>query len=352
VSDSPNIGLFPHSNGSSNGSQLSIRELEDGQSVDLILLVRERKLSQKRNGDQYLRLTLADASGTLPAVCWDDATELHEQAEAGKVVRVEGRYAVSEKYGAQLTVRTLERAAEGDYELSDLLDGPAIDAGQMEADFRRLIETVRNPHLKMLLDRLYGEGTETWEVFRVAPAAKFYHEAYRHGLMEHTLAVGQAVNAVSASFPGVDRDLAVTGGLIHDIGKIEAYSSDPAAIDLTDDGRLLGEIPLGYYTVRRQIEQIEGFPWSLARSLLHIVLAHHGKLENGSPVAPMTREAIVVHMVDNLGGTLGSFSRLEKGLQDGEAWSGFDRALSGFAYFASRDAAAEPGNSLPAASGE
>src|SRR4029079_15462054 len=128
-----------------------------------------------------------------------------------------------------------------------------------------------------------------WERFRVAPAAKFYHEAYAHGLLEHTLSVSQAVNAVSASFPGVDRDLAVTVALIHDIGKIEAYSADPAAIDLTDDGRLLGEIPLGYYLVRRQIEQIDGFSWPLARRLLHIVLAHHGKLENGSPVVPMTR---------------------------------------------------------------
>ena len=316
-----------------------------------MLLVRERKLSQKRNGEDYLRLTLADSSGTLPAVCWEGASDLHELAEPGCAVRVEGRYAVSEKYGPQVTIRTLEAAGEGDYELEDLLEGPAVDPEQMEADFRQLVETVRNPHLKLLLDRFYGEGTETWKVFRVAPAAKFYHEAYRHGLMEHTLSVGQAVNAVSASFPGVDRDLAVTGALLHDIGKIEAYSSDPAAIDMTDDGRLLGEIPLGYYAVRRQIEQIEGFPWSLARSLLHIVLAHHGKLENGSPVAPMTREAIVVHMVDNLGGTLGSFSRLEKGLGEGEAWSGFDRALSGFAYFASRDKSVEGGDSLPAASG-
>lgn len=351
MSDSANIGLFSHSNGSSGDQQVAIRELTDGQSIDLVLLVRERKLSQKRNGEDYLRLILADATGTLPAVCWEGANDLSDLAEPGSAVRVEGRFAISEKYGPQVTIRTLEVAAEGAYELEDLLEKPAVDPAQMEADFRRLIETVRNPHLKLLLDRLYGEGTDTWQVFRVAPAAKFYHEAYRHGLMEHTLAVGQAVNAVSASFPGVDRDLAVTGALIHDIGKIEAYSSDPAAIDMTDDGRLLGEIPLGYYKVRRQIEQIEGFPWGLARSLLHIVLAHHGKLENGSPVMPATREAIMVHMVDNLGGTLGSFSRLEKGLADGEAWSGFDRALSGFAYFASRDTSAATGDSLPAASG-
>ena len=155
-----------------------------------------------------------------------------------------------------------------------------------------------------------------------------------HGLLEHTLSVGQAVSAVSASFPGVDRDVAVTGALIHDIGKIEAYGGDPFAIDLTDDGKLLGEIPLGYYLVRRADRAHRRLParTSPAR-VLHIVLSHHGLLENGSPVVPCTREATVVHAIDNLGGKLGSFDRLEKGLQEGESWSRFDRALSGSAWF-------------------
>ena len=99
------------------------------------------------------------------------------------------------------------------------------------------------------------------------------------------------------------------------------------------------DIPLGYYTVRRAIEDMPGFPPARAEGLLHIILAHHGQLEHGSPVVPCTREATLVHMVDNLGGKLGSFDRLEKALADGERWSGFDRALSGSAYFASRDQA-------------
>jgi 3'-5' exoribonuclease len=142
------------------------------------------------------------------------------------------------------------------------------------------------------------------------------------------------VSAISASFPGIDRDVAVTGALIHDIGKIDAYGLDPAAIDLTDDGRLHGEIPLGYYLVRRQIEQIDGFPWDLGRAVLHILLSHHGTHENGSPVLPSTREATIVHAIDNLGGKLGSFDRLQKELPDGATWSGFDRALAVSAYFA------------------
>jgi 3'-5' exoribonuclease len=128
----------------------------------------------------------------------------------------------------------------------------------------------------------------------------------------------------------------VTGALLHDIGKTDAYEQTGGAIELSDAGKLQGEIPLGYYRVRREIDGIAGFPPDTAEAVLHIVLSHHGKLEHGSPVTPCTREATLVHMIDNLGGTLGSFDRIEKGLAEGERWSSFDRALSGSAYFAPR----------------
>ena len=187
----------------------------------------------------------------------------------------------------------------------------------MEADLRELVATIQEPHLRALLERVLGEGTPTWELYRCAPAAKHYHQAYRHGLLEHCLSVAQGVSAISATFPGIDRDVAVTGALLHDIGKLEAYTTDPAAIDMTDAGRLQGEIPLGYYRIRREIEEIDGFPPRLAEALLHIILSHHGTLEHGSPVVPCTREATLVHFLDNLGGRLGSFDRLEKELPAG-----------------------------------
>ena len=146
------------------------------------------------------------------------------------------------------------------------------------------------------------------------------------------------MSAAAAFFPNVDRDLAITGALLHDIGKTEAYNDDPLAIDLTDAGKLQGEIPLGYYRVRREIEEIPGFDPALAQHLLHIILSHHGALEHGSPVVPCTREAVLVHMIDNLGGRLGSFDRLERELPEGQSWSRFDRALGGGAYFGSKAA--------------
>src|SRR5579875_3998009 len=115
---------------------------------------------------------------------------------------------------------------------------PTRSAEQMELDLRELIATVRNRHLAAVLESLLGPHTEAWLRFRDAPAAKRYHHAYPHGLLEHSLTVAQAVSALSAIFGGVDRDIAVTGAILHDIGKLDAYRRIGEEIEMSDAGRL------------------------------------------------------------------------------------------------------------------
>ena len=316
-----------------------VRELCDGHEVEQPLLVREVEVRRRRDGAEYLKLSLGDRTGAVTACVWDDVPRLIPVARVGAILHVSGRYGIHPRYGPQLNLSALRIAEPGEYRAEDLLDGPPRTPEQMEADLRELIETVQQPHLRRLLDAFFAPGCGGWERFRHAPAAKRNHQAYRHGLLEHSLSVSQGVSAMAAFFPGIDRDVAVAGALLHDIGKLDAYTDDPMGIDLTDAGKLQGEIPLGYYRVRRAVEDIEGFPSDLAQAVLHIVLSHHGALEHGSPVVPCTREATLVHMVDNLGGRLGSFDRLEKELPDGQQWSAFDRALGGGAYFSPRAAA-------------
>jgi 3'-5' exoribonuclease len=331
-----------------------VSEFSDGIEIDQVLLVREAERRQRRDGGEYLRLQLGDRTGAVVAMVWEELQGIEELACAGAAVHVRGRYTVHPRFGPQINLRGLSEAIPGSYAPEDLLDGPARGAEQMEEEVRELLATIQQPHLRILLARVFGEDSELWAGYRVAPAAKYYHQAYRHGLLEHCLGVAQAVSAISATFPGIDRDVAVTGALLHDIGKLEAYTGgSPAAdeapsvngpppggrdriIDLTDAGRLQGEIALGYYRIRRMIEEIEGFPAELAQAVGHIILSHHGSLEHGSPVVPCTREATLVHMIDNLGGRLGSFDRLEKELAPGRRWSSFDRAIDGAAFFPAR----------------
>jgi 3'-5' exoribonuclease len=317
---------------------VTLRELSDGDQVSAAFVVRERERRQKRNGEDFLRVVLADKTGTVPAIAWEGVAECFEICAPGSIVLVRGSFAVHPQFGKQIKLAAVRPAGPGEYDTEQLAEGPARAPEMLEADLRELIKTVQSRSLRELLDRFFGPGTASWERFRQAPAAKHYHQAYVGGLLEHTLSVAQAVSAAANFFPGIDREIAVTGALLHDIGKTEAYNDDPLAIELTDAGRLESEIPLGYYKVRREIERIEGFDPGLAQAILHIILSHHGQLEHGSPVVPATREATLVHSIDNLGGKLGSFDRLERELADGESWSRFDRGIDGSAFFGSRAA--------------
>jgi 3'-5' exoribonuclease len=303
---------------------MRVREFADKCEVAQALLVRA---VEPGDGDRDLTLFLGDRTGTIRATV-ARKTRAGHACRPGDVVFVTGKVAC-----AELAVTSLRPAQDGEYVHKDLHDGPAHDIAQMESDLKDLLATVQNPHLRHLLNAVFAD---TWAGYRDAPAAKRYHQAYRHGLLEHSLTVAQAVGAISATFPGIDRDVAVTGALLHDIGKLDAYELNAGAIAMSDHGRLHGEIPLGYYRVRRTIEQLDGFPPDLAQAVLHIILSHHGSLAHGSPVVPCTREATLVHMIDNLGGKLGSFDRLEKELPAGTQWSGYDKALGGGAYFAPR----------------
>ncbi|CAB4876383.1 unannotated protein [freshwater metagenome] len=309
-----------------------VRDLVDGQEFDQVFLVRAAEMRAKKDGGQFLKLTIGDRTGAFTVNLWDDAEAHRELCRAGSVVRANGTFTVDPKWGPQARAR-FTAAEPGSYDEAELRDGPPRSVDLMASDLRELVATVREPALQQLLEALLGEGTPTWEAFRTAPAAKYYHQAYVHGLLEHALSVAQAVSAISATFPGIDRDVAVTGALLHDIGKLEAYAELDGIIEMTDAGKLIGEIPLGYYRIRRAIEELPGFPPELAQAVLHIILSHHGALEHGSPVVPATREATLVHMIDNLGGRLGSFDRLERELAPGAAWSNFDRAIGGGAFF-------------------
>ena len=315
---------------------MKVRDFADGIDVAQALLVRDVEMRRRRDGSEFLKLTLGDRTGTVAGVACDGLTEFRELCHAGEVLWFVGRYSVHPRFGGQLEIDRVRPADPDEYCDEDLIEGPTRDVDQMETDLRELLGTIQNAHLRRLLNLVFRPGSAMWARYRVAPAAKHYHQAYPHGLLEHCLTVAQAVSSISATFPGIDRDVAVTGALLHDIGKLETYDVEGGAISMSDHGRLYGEISIGYYLVRRLIERIDGFPPEVEQAVLHIILSHHGSLEHGSPVVPCTREATLVHMIDNLGGRLGSFDRLERRLPSGEQWSAYDKVLGGGAYFADR----------------
>lgn len=317
------------------GKQL-IRDLVDGEAVHSQFVVRDAETKTKKDGGPYIQMKLSDRTGSVAAYIWEGIDQASPIIKESKVVMAQGTFSVHPKYGRRITVGSLQAVPKEEMALDQLLELPEQSAGELERQLREIEASITNPHLKELLERIFRPDGDSWKLFKRAPAAKQNHQAYLHGLLEHCVLVADAVDDAARAFPNIDRDLAVTGALLHDIGKMDAYTSDPLAIDFSDDGRLQGEITLGYYRLRKAIEDLPNFPPELEQKLLHIQLSHHGALEHGSPVRPLTREAVLVHMIDNLGGKLGSFDRLEKRLGEGERWSGWDKVIEGFAFFPDR----------------
>jgi 23S rRNA maturation-related 3'-5' exoribonuclease YhaM len=138
---------------------LFVRDLPAGETVETILLVKESVVAQRRSGEDYLRLKVCDCTGTLEAIAWDAVDEVREIALPGAVLRMRGRYEVSQRYGPQLVLKSATLAGEGEYRLADLMDAPAMSVEQMEADLRRLVGTVRNPWLSRLSARSRRSGS-------------------------------------------------------------------------------------------------------------------------------------------------------------------------------------------------
>lgn len=312
----------------------TVRELEPGDSVDLALLVKARVYKEKKQGGEYMGLTAGDRTGELDVKVWDGVPDFKAAGafEPGSVVVVQGKYNLHEKYGPEVVKLThIRQARDGEYDMNDLLDGPDEPVEQIEQGFRWLVESVDDLGCKALLEATVGDVV-TWQAFRVAPAAKGNHHNYRHGLIEHTTQVAQAVHALCGTFPEVDGDLAVTGALLHDIGKLDTYNPDPLAIDYTRDAHLVGEIPLSYYRVRRALEELPTNPavsMDKAWMVLHMIASHHGIAAHGATASPATPEALLVHYVDNLSARMGAWAKAVKDTPKGEAFSGYSRALGG-----------------------
>jgi 3'-5' exoribonuclease len=273
-----------------------------------------------RNGKAFLRLRLRDATGEVKAIHFDPSDEALDMA-SGTVAVVSGTFSLHPQYGPQVQVRRLRLADESEYDLADLVAVSPVGAGELGERLHALIDSVENQHVRALLERACDGSREPGSTFTIAPAAVRNHHAYRHGLLEHSLVVAECAADIASRFGSVDRDLIVAGALLHDVGKTQSYTSDGMAPTMTDIGRLHGEIVVGQDIVRRLIEEQPDFPQELALRLLHIIISHHGMREKGSPVVPMTREAIIVHYCDDMTARISAVDDAERATAPGESWS-------------------------------
>lgn len=311
----------------------SLSKLVDGDEVDLpVEILAFAKKYTKREEMPYLKLLLGDASRIHSGTAWSDSLDSVLPAiSVGAVIRAEGCF-TDNGYGADVVIHKATLLGPGEYDPRAIFVFSPIPYEQLTAELDALIDMVGRPCLKDLLVRLLvkGDAADRW---RVAPASLFSHQAYRHGLLEHSVLMARCASQLAGVFAGIDRDLAITGALLHDIGKVDAYASLGSTTDYSDSGWLKGEIPLGFLRIHEEMAKIDEFPTELADQLEHIVLSHHGRLEHGSPVQPCSRVAAMVYVVDDLASKTGAFDRHQAKLRDGETWGQWDRLLDRRLYF-------------------
>ncbi|MFQ5651833.1 MAG: 3'-5' exoribonuclease YhaM family protein [bacterium] len=313
-----------------------ITDLKAGETIVSFFVLRKKEIKTRRESNEiYLSLELGDASGRIFGSVWDEPQKSYQAVEKGDVVKVKATV-IDFRDRLHLNIEKLRKVDEKDeVDIKQLVPACDKDLKKLIAQLDELIASVSNTHLKHLLSSIFDDRTIRTP-FETAPGGKLWHHNYLGGLLEHTLSVTEIADKIGQMYPDVNRDLLVTAGLLHDIGKIDSYRYD-TMIDFTDEGRLLGHIVIGAQLVSERIKSLSEFPKELAKQLVHLILSHQGKLEQASPVVPMTLEGIILYYADEFDAKANAFLRIRK-KEGHKRWSSYVNLLGQYFYFGSENA--------------
>ncbi len=314
-----------------------ILSLEDNTEVEIkaLLVKKDIKKSQRTQGIR-LEMELSDSSGTIKGIIFEDAENVDAGLSVGKVYNIKGMLGTFNRERRIIITpsNVLELTEEDIYAY---LPRSERDIEEMWTQLLGLIRVVKDRHMSGLLKYIFVDDREFADKFKKAPAAVFYHQNYVGGLLEHTLKVVNICMVLAKEYENINRDLLITGALLHDVGKVLEYRVFP--LERTYEGRLLGHIALGYNMVKSKIDNLRslpgtGFPKVLELGILHMILSHHGKLEWGSPVVPMTPEALVLHYADVIDSKMWSvFNKLKEAERQGDVWTDAIKNLDNIRFF-------------------
>lgn len=297
----------------------SVREFKAGDQVDQILLVTKKELRSRASGVPYGHLELRDKSGRIDAKIWDNASTFLELFGEGEFVQVRG-HINSYKNRLDLIVTNIIPVPPKQIDLTNFLPHTQHDIELMLEQLKETLGEVKNVHLTKFIQSFLKDPAFMASLQK-APASLGHHQAYVGGLLEHTLNVLKLSRAVLPEYPMLNRDLLLTSAFLHDIGKAREYLVD-YRFDKTIEGRLVGHIALGLEMITEKTNTIKGFPQDLALQLRHLILSHHGEMELGAPVLPMTLEAVVLHYLDNLDAKVGvRLTALEESTGKNDDWA-------------------------------
>ncbi len=291
-----------------------IKKLQTGdQLVNEQFAIKNVRYGRTQAGKDYIDLSLSDRTGEIDGKIWETNIQNCAEIQTGDVVELSGK--VEEfRDKQQINIGFLQKAVN--FDLSDLLPKSDKDQNALWQTVQANVDQIENKYLKKLLLKFFGTEDFT-EKFKVSPGAERIHHAYLGGLMEHTAEMLDLANTLLNNYPELDRDLLICGVLLHDCGKTQELAVNHA-IYRTTEGSLIGHISLGSFMVAKAIDSIKDFPVELRAKVINMILGHHEKLEFGSPIKPMTREAFALAHIDNLSAKVNTANKVVKDLENTE----------------------------------
>ncbi len=314
-----------------NNDHVPIKDLAPGNRVSQFFEVRSVQERRTRSGQDFLDMTLGDVTANIPAKLWPEGVRKWGKSfDAGSIVKVVGRV---ETYrdSKQLVVEKIRVKSDKEHiDESIIVKSSAIDPVELYNELLTTAQDLAPKELRLLVTAVLERVKDR---LLVAPAARMLHHAYKGGLIEHMVSVTEKAQVMARLSPDLNENMIIAGAILHDIGK--TLELKPEGNSRTIDGKLIGHLIQGSILIDQVALEIgvKDCPW--LPELQHIVLAHHGDPQFGSPVAPLTREALVVHFMDNLDAKL---KMMEEALTevDQEGFTPYNRWFNGRIYMGSQ----------------
>ncbi len=301
----------------------TIKDLKIGQRVSGYYRVLEVK-KKKYDGGDFLILQLMDKTGRITAKVWEDVEEVLRLIQPGAIVHVSGD--VDDYRGKkEIRIRQLRPRSASDKPIDerDFQETPSFDTDALWQEMLDLLRShLTTPPLRQLVEQFaltYGE------TFKIHYGAQKIHHAYPGGLLEHTVTLLKLALLVAPLY-GLDPELLALGALFHDLGKLFEFKTQPAP-ETTREGGLLGHVLISQNLFLQLKDKIPDFPADWTLKIQHLIIAHHGEKEFGSPEVPKTPEAYTLHLLDLLDSRLAIFRETRNSSEGPQLFSDFLSSL-------------------------
>lgn len=309
-------------------TKLFISDLQGKEEIESVFLVKIINTMEDKSGKKYFNIILTDATGDLESRLWNYSHEVESSITKNSFVKVRGKLNFYQGR-KQFIVNHIHKLDNSEVNMDDFIMKASEDPDVMYKKLLKVIDGLSDVYIRDLLRNIVTDGEiarrlKTWQ------AGKSIHHAYKSGLIEHILSCSEIALILSKHYR-VNENYVVAGCILHDMCKIYELT-DGVNVEYTEEGKLVGHLVKGLEIVDRYSYKIKNFPHYLKLHLKHILLAHHGEYEYGSPKIPQTSEAYLVHLIDLMDSKMGTMEQIKKTDSSTGHWSGFVKHLDRIVY--------------------